>query len=222
MAESLDGELVATYAVGITGIERTKAEMLRLDQAIALLRKTEYSPGVSVSEARFGTNRSAKMLNGKDDIFVASIVQLEGRIQTRVSDAMAHAMAVGKRVQAATLRAAETETGLKGGSRNGPGRDKTGEMIKELATNVETQKVAAVTTIVGWHGWGRDRADYFLYQEKGTKGRKSGQQPGSLNRKVKARRKGAAAGRGVPAANSLGAAIIITREELKRGLAGLK
>lgn len=220
-SEALNEEMVATYAVQITGIERTKAEMARLDNEIKLLRKTNYggSGGATVSEARFGTSASAKVLKGKDDIFVGSIDALEGRVQAGASSAMARGMALGKTIQAATLRAAVTPTGERRGGT--PGREDSGALIGALATNVETQKVTAVTTIVGWHGWGRARTKYFEYQEKGTKGRKSGQQSAALNRKVRARRAGVV-GRGVPAANSLGASIIVVREFLRRELGGLK
>ena len=224
MAERLDEEMVATYAVSITGIKRTKAEMKKLDDAIRSLRKAEYSPGVTVSNARFGTSAADRVLRGRDDIFAAQIDQIEGRVQGAVQDAMSTGVAQGKRVQAATLRAAETKTGRSGRpkGRKGPGREVTGHLINDLATNVETQKVTAVTNIVGWHGWRRHRPDYYEYQERGTKGRRSAQLSGSLKRKVKKRRDNAARGLGVPAANSLGAAIIVVREHLKRELGKLK
>jgi len=224
MPEFLDDEMVASYGVEIRGIDRTKREMAALDREIKLLRGTKYNAtskgkAISVAETSFGTSRSSKL--GKDDIFVAKIDLLEGRIQTVTQEALSSGMALGKRAQKATLEAAVTETGLQRPGR-GPGRNKTGGLISRLATNVETQKSAKSTFMVGWHGWpkiGRERYDPF--QELGTKGRKSGQQTGSVRRKVKARRKGAK-GRGVPAANSLGAAIILVREHLKRELKGLK
>ena len=221
-AENLEKEMVVTYAVAITNIERTKGEAALLDGAISTLRNTQYSIGSGVAEARFGTSR--KMMKGKDDIFVAKIEDMEGRVQTAVGKALASGMALGKKAQAATLRAAITDTGLSGKpiGRKGSGREVSGELIRGISTNVETEKVASVTTMVAWHGWQRDRPDYFKYQEEGTKGRKSGQQPGSVNRKVKKRRKKAAPGRGIKAANSLGAAIIIVREHLKRELGGIK
>jgi hypothetical protein len=228
MVERLDEEMVATYAVGITGIQRSKSEMAKLDNAIRSLRQANYSPSSPVSLARFGTSKgdrlAGKRPGGKEDIFVGSIDQLEGRIQTAVSTAMASGMAQGKRVQAATLRAATTKTGRSGkpAGRKGPGREVTGEMIGAIATNVETQKVAAVTSIVGWHGWARHRPTYYEYQEGGTKGRKSGQLGSALKRKVKTRDPESAPGLGVPAANSLGAAIIVVREHLKRELGKLK
>jgi len=224
MAEQLDEEMVATYGVTITGVERTRAEMAKLDGAIRSLRKAEYSPGATVSQARFGTSRSDRLLGGREDIFVAKVDMLEGRVQTGVQEAMATGVAQGKKVQAAALRAAETRTGRSGKpkGRKGPGREVTGKLIGDIATNVETQKVTAVTTVVGWHGWRRYRPDYYEYQERGTRGRASGQLSGSLKRRVKRRRAGAARGAGVPAANSLGAAIIVVREQLKRELGRLK
>lgn len=223
MAEkSLQEEMVATYAVSVTGIQRTRSELAKLDAAIRSLRAARYNgPGSSVSSARFGTSRSDKLLNGKKDIFAAKIDMLEGRIQTVTTGVMDKAMKRGKEVQTGTLRAAETKTGRKRAG-NGPGRDKTGEMIAAIATNVETQKTVAVTQIVGWHGWKRHRKEYMEYQEQGTKGRKSGQQIATLRRLVKKRREDAAGGLGVPAANSLGASVLIVREELKRGLGALK
>jgi hypothetical protein len=176
----------------------------------------------TVSEARFGSSK--KLLRGEKDIFVASIDNLEGRVQTAAASAMASGMAKGKEVQAATLRAAETAKGLSGRpkGRKGPGREVTGTMISEIVTNVETQKVTSVTNIVGFHGWARHREDYIKFQEIGTKGRKSGQLYDAHKRKVAKRRLGAKGGRGVPAANSLGAAIIVVREYLKAELGKLK
>lgn len=219
MAENLEEEMVATYGVSIIGVQRTKAQLARLSKEIALLRSTNYSPTATVSEARFGTSRADKMLGGKNDIFAAKVDMLEGNVQTVASRAMASAMAKGKQVQTATLRAATTEKGASGkpNGRKSAGREVTGTMIRAIATNVETQRTAAVTSIVGWHGWRRHRTEYMEYQEQGTKGRKSGQKSGSVNRKVKKKRDGVA-GRGVPAANSLGASIVIVREYLKREL----
>lgn len=219
---SLDDELVALYGVSITGVKRTRDEMAKLDNAIKLLRSTKYMETSTASEARFGS--TSKLLRGKEDIFVASVDDLEGRVQTVAASAMAAGVARGKEIQAATLRAAETKKGLSGRpkGRKGTGREVTGSMISEISTNVETQKTTAVTNIVGWHGWRRYRKDYVGFQEKGTKGRASGEQFGSLKRKVKKRRDGSAPGRGVPAANSLGAAIIVVREYLKAELGRLK
>lgn len=217
----LKEEMVATYGVEITGVERTKREMARVTAAITSLRQAEYMPGATVLDSRFG---SAKNFGGKDDIFVAKVDILEGRIQGAVSDAMASAMAEGRRQQTAALRAAETAHGRKRKGK-GPGRDKTGEMIHAIATNVETQKSAGKTSILGWHGWRKGgRKAYYGFQEQGTAGRASGQQKKSLKRAVKARRADTnpAVGRGIPAANSLGYAIIPVREYLRRKLQALR
>lgn len=230
MAKSLNEEMVASYGVSIIGIRRTKAELARLDGAIRSLRSANYSSGagvggpITVSQARFGTSRGDKLLKGSKDIFSAQVDMLEGRIQTAAVAAVGKAVTKGKVVQAQALRAAETAKGRSGQpeGRKGTGRNVTGTMIKAISTNVEVSKTTATTTILGWHGWQRDRADYFEYQEQGTKGRPSGQAPDSYNRLVKRRRKRAVAGRGVPAANSLGAAIIIVREYLKTELARMK
>lgn len=230
-AESLsgsDGEMVATYAVSITGIQRTKAELAKVSLAISSLRQARYSPGtnITVSQARFGASRGDRMVGKNsrgtgEDIFASPIIELEGRIQTVVSSAMAHSMSEGKKMQAAVLRAAVTDTGKAGGARNGPGRDKTGKMIGAIRTNVETQKAGDATKIVGWHGWAKDRDDYFKYQEQGSKGRASGQSPIGVQRKVK-KRTAKAKGLGVPAANSLGVSIVVARENLKNKLRDLK
>lgn len=231
MAERLEDEMVASYAVAITGVERTKAELAKLTSAIELLRKTEYMPGMSVSEARFGTSSSSKIVGGRSDIFAARVDQLEGRVQTRVSKAMASAVAKGKAVQAIALRAATTPTGESGRpkGRKGAGREVTGTLIKAIATNVETQKTKAVTTIVGWHGWPKsDRPDYFGYQEQGTDGRKRGdaalereRMAGSTKRTVKPRRKASKGGIGIEGANSLGTSLPTVREYLKKELGDL-
>ncbi len=231
MAEKLEEEMVASYAISIEGVERTKSELAKLTDAISLLRKTEYSEGITASEARFGTSRASKIGKGRTDIFSASVDHLEGRVQTKASKVMAHAMSKGKQAQTLALRAAETETGKSGKpkGRKGPGREVHGELIGAVATNVETQKTKAVTLIVGWHGWPRnDRERYFEYQEQGTKGRKPSaadieraRVARSVKRSLKPRRKSAVSGRGVPAANSLGAALPVAREELKKGLKDL-
>lgn len=224
MAEQLDEEMVATYGVTITGIERTKAEMKRLTGAIEALRKAEYSEGVTLTTARFSPRRSDRILGAKGDVFVAAVELLEGRVQDVAGKSMARGMALGRKAQAAALRAAETDTGKSGKpkGRKGPGREVTSALINGIVTNVETQKNGPITQILGWHGWKRERPDYFKYQELGTKGRASGQQPEALKRKVAKRRSDAAKGRGVPAANSLGASIILVREQLKRDLGALK
>ena len=113
---------------------------------------------------------------------------------------------------------------------NGPGRDDTGGMIKAIARNVETYKTASVTMITGWHGW-KAAGKYYEYQEQGTRGRGGGtlaSQRGSGQLARKANKKASrvagqknVTGMGVPAANSLGTAIIPVREFLKRELKGL-
>lgn len=230
MAESLDEEMVATYAVEITGVKRTKSQMQSLDDAIRTLRETQYMPAtaaserVTVSQARFGTSRGDKILRGKEDIFVAKVDALEGNVQTVAEKALAAGMAKGRKIQTAALLAAVTKQGLSGkpAKRQSAGRKVTGHMINSIATNVEVQKTKTVTTMLGWHGWARGREKYIGYQENGTKGRKSGQQPDALSRKVKKRRPDAASGRGIQAANSLGAAIIVVREQVKRELGKIK
>ena len=229
MAENLNEEIVASYSVTILGVKRTKAQLAELDRAVTSLRAARYSPGTTVTAARFGTSRSDKLLNGQKDIFASVMDTLEGNVQGGVEQAMAKAMAQGKRAQAATLRAATTKTGNSGAShsdkgRNGPGRDDTGDMIKRIGTNVETERYPNLTNVTGWHGWGRNPGDpgKIEAQENGTKGRKSGQQPAGINRRVKKRRIDAPPGLGVPAANSIGAAIPIVREQLKRDLGALK
>ena len=233
--ERLDDEMIASYAVAIVGVKRAKAEMALVDAAITSLRAARYmpsAPSVTVTEARFGTstpglpgrNKPVGLLQGQKNVFAAQVDLLEGRVLGATRDAMAAGMAEGRRVQTAALKAAETKTGLSGKpkKRRGPGRDVTGKLIGAIGTNVETERLSTMTNIIGWHGWGREIPVYFKAQELGSKGRKSGQQKGSVNRKVKTRKKGAAAGAGVPAANSLGAAIVIVREELKRTLGKLR
>jgi hypothetical protein len=240
-AESLsgsDGEMVVSYGVTIVGIQRTKADLAKVSMAINSLRKTEYVKGATVMGARFGTDRSdviagrnrsntgRDIYNGNDPLS-GEIDVLEGNIQSAAEKAMAKAMALGKRTQAQTLRAATTPTGESGkshtkGGRKGPGREDTGAMINALATNVETQKAgASLTKILGWHGWPKERPEYLTYQEQGTKGRKSAQVKASVNRKVQKRAKGTR-GTGIQAVNSLGAAIVSVRENLKTELGKMK
>ena len=114
MAESLDEEMVATYGVTITGVERTKSELARLSEAIQTLRRTQYQENATVTQARFGTSRSDRLLGGRKDIFAASVDQLEGRVQSGVQKALASGMAYGRKAQIAALRAAETKTGKSG------------------------------------------------------------------------------------------------------------
>jgi len=227
MADTLNEEMVASYNVNITGIDRTRAELARLDATIARLRKANYSP--TVPTVTIGAN-----LGGRD-IFVSKMDDLEGRVQASTQRAMASAMALGKRVQAQALRDATTKTGLSGQpkGRKGPGREVTGSMIAGIATNVETYKDGSATQITGWHGWPTEGRNYFEYQERGTKGRGGASKAesaasGSLYRSPNKRSRKAAGQRtalnhpGVPAANSLGKSIVVVREHLKKELAGLK
>lgn len=225
--EYLDEEMVASYAVEITGIERTKAELAKLDHAIKLLRQAEYGP-TSVTVAGYGGGRSSKL---QRDIFKAKVDQFEGRVQTAATSAMSKAMQSGQRLQAQTLDAAETAYGrarMKRGKGNSAGRNDDGKLIKALRNNVETFKEAARSTIVGWHGWPKaDRASYISFQERGTRGRASDQKSGSVTRRrasggeiVPGKKR--AKGLGVPAVNSLGFSIIKVREELKRELGKIK
>ena len=231
MAEFLAEEMVASYAIEIIGIERTKSEMKRLDEAIVSLRLTDYNQGApgggTVTNAAYRNSRASRLSKG--DIFSARIDQLEGRVQSAASKAMAAAMTKGREIQQEVLKAATTETGLSGashskGGRKGPGRNDSGETIAAIKNNVETSKTATTTNIIGWHGWpSSERASKAGYQEIGTRGRASAQVEGAtVNRKVKkpARTPGKkkAAGRGVPAANSLGASILVVREKLKAEL----
>lgn len=233
MASSLNEEMVASYSVGITGVDRTQREMAALDAKIAELRSTSYSSGVSLTVAANLESQAVGLKASERDIFQTKFRDFAGRVQTGAGKAMASGMALGKRVQQATLEAATTTTGLNRGRGNGPGRNDTGTMIKRVATNVETYKGVGDTQITGWHGWQRDARGYFEFQENGTRGRgvasltvASGGNVIHRNpNKPRAyapgeRRKKAASG--VPAANSLGAAIPVVREHLKRELAGLK
>lgn len=201
----ISAEMAAAYTVSIEGIERSKAEMSKVKDAITSLRKAEYMPGVNVIT-------SASL--GVSDILVTKIDALEGRVIGATSKAMATAMANGRRIQAEALRAAETKTGLSGkpAGRKSAGREVTGGLINAIKTNVETLRLRNLTQITGWHGWavkdsdGEGRKRYYKVQEKGNKG------PGKPNKKTgKARSP-------IKAANSLGVAIPAVREELKREL----
>lgn len=209
-----DGDLVADYEITITGIERTRYEMTLLTNAIKSLRATKYSSDSTVI-------RSANL--GSTDIFTSAVADLEGRVQTKASQAMLHGMNLGKQLQIGALRSAETKKGRSGHpkGRNGAGRDVTGRMIKEIIRNVEVSKTRSQTLIVGYHGWKQDRESYISYQEQGTHGRGGDREANSgVNRRKNTRKKYApgqrrATGRGVPAANSLGQAIVPVREFLK-------
>lgn len=234
-----DGQMVVSYAVAVIGIQRSKREIAAVTDAINSVRQAVYSPGkdgqpgITMTQARFGSKSERFAGNSRTttgrDIFSEKMVLLEGNIQSGVSKALAKNMAFGKKVQAATLRAAKTRTGSAGGTHTkgaragGSGRDDTGKLINALKTNVEDQRTAAVTKYVAWHGWDKDREDYFKYQEQGSKGRPSAQpkktknQLGSVKRRVRGLDPKNTSG--VPAANSLGAAIINVRESLKADLA---
>ena len=220
-----DGDLVASYAITVEGVQRTKKALADLDYQIELLRKTQYQSGSSVT-ARANTA-------GQKDVFTSKFAAVEGRVQTAVRDTMSKSMAQGKRLQATALRASVTPTGLSGashvGGRKGPGREDSGHMINSLATNVETLRGADFTSYVGWHGWPANREDYIGYQEGGTKGRggsskASAKSTGELYRAPNAKRKRVAGtsrttlGKGVPAVNSLGMTIPVVREHLKAEL----
>jgi hypothetical protein len=209
-AGDLSTELVASYNVEITGIDRTRKEMAQLDGLIRQLRSGSYGP-ISVTVA--------SQLGG-GDVFVSKFDELTGRVQTKATRAMIEAMDFGKATQQAALRAATTPTGLSGkshvGGRRGPGRDDSGAMIDAIQRNVETFKTASTTLITGWHGWGASRDGRFEYQEKGTNGRREiGSKSAKAKRAKASKQKGHP---GVPAANSLGQAIIPTRETLRRKL----
>lgn len=225
--EYLDEEMVASYAVEITGIERTKAELAKLDYAIQSLRQAQYGP-TGVTVAGYAGGRSGRL---QTDIFKAKVDQFEGRVQTAATSAMSRAMQTGQKLQAQALDAAETAYGkarMKRGKGNSAGRNDSGDLIKALRNNVETLKEAARSTIVGWHGWPKaDRFNYASFQERGTRGRKSDQRRGSVTRKqasgsARAAGQKKAKGLGVPAVNSLGFSIIKVREELKRELGKIK
>jgi len=208
----------ASYSVEITGIERTRAEIAKLDSVIRELRKGTYSPSTSVTVA--------SSLGGKD-LLVHKIDALEGRVQTAVQKTMLHGVDEGKRIQVETLRGATTRTGLSGqshvGGRNGAGRDDSGALIKAISRNVEVFKSRSVTVVTGFHGWGTEARGsggdvrYAKFQEKGTLNHRSSAQ----KRRAKSKLRKVASG-GVPAANSLGTAIIPVREYLKRELGKLK
>lgn len=193
--DTIRREMAASYSVAVTGIERTKREVARLDGAIKSLRLATYATTSS------GTPTSmtvASQLGGKD-ILVTKIDDLEGRVQSKAEKIMASEMAHGRRLQAQALNEAETPYGKKRfarGQGKSAGRNDTGHMINSIKTNVETIKTADTTIITGWHGWSADDRDrYFELQEKG--------------------------GRMAPA-NSLGIAIFTVREQLKRDLGELR
>lgn len=222
--KTLNEELAASYVVTVVGIDRTRAELSRLDGEIKALRRTTFS---SSGSATVASNLSS------GDIFTTRFSEFESRVDTGVSGAMNSGMALGRRIQGTVLKQAVTETGLTRPGK-GPGRNKTGKLIRAIKSNVESHKTANASVFVGWHGWRKDaRLGYEEYQERGTKGR--GQTSRTLasasgsvtRRKNKPYRyeyagKRRAKGPGVPAANSLGASIIQVREHIKRQLKDLK
>src|SRR5690606_4563202 len=124
-------------------------------------------------------------------------------------------------------RAAVTAKGLSGepAGRKSAGREVTGEMIRAIATNVETYKDGGSTQGTGWHGWPTEGRNHFEYQERGTRGRggptkDESAAAGTLYRKPNRPSRKAAGVRsagshpGVPAANSLGTSIVVVREHL--------
>ena len=213
----LDDEMVASYEVDIQGTSKTRSEMAKLDEAIRLLRAAQYSTTTNVTGS---TNFAGS------DVFVSYFDGLEGKIKTVASKAILAGVDHGKAIQIATLRAAATDNGRAGrshdpkkGRTGGSGREDTGELIKQIKRNVEVPKGTGDVTITGWHGWSEGRKDYFKYQESGSFGRGGGTTSG-----VRRKRRGKKSGtnRGVPAANSLGAAIVPVREYIIRELGYLK
>lgn len=207
--ESLHKEMTAVYSVNITGIQRTRSEMAKLDSVIRSLRSTQYGSAPVTTSAQ-----------ASGDFAVALIDELEGRVQTKVQHDVLDSMRFGADLQAAALQAAITTTGTNRGHGNGPGRDDTGHMIEELTFNVEVLKTADETRVTGFHGWKEGHEKYIDYQEQGTKGKGglakfTARTFGSVYRKSDRGRSPNPHGGGVPAANSLGAAIVPVREALK-------
>lgn len=209
MAETIGQEMFATYQVRITGVQRTQKQIDALDGLIKQIRGTSYGEGFSATAA---ANLSSK------DVFRTKFDEVIGHVQEKAIAVMREGMQYGKDIQTEGLRDAITKTGARrsaAGVGNGPGRDKTGEMISEIAANVEVSKNPTSTNITGSHGWGLPdtsergtpiRQKYLAVQEKGNRSGGTRRQP---NRKP------------IQAANSLGTAIPIVREELKRNLKGL-
>lgn len=230
MADSLGEELTATYEVTITGFERTRSEMAKLDGVIAQLRAGNFRGAGNAGTATINGRRG-----GDNGIFAASVDQLEGRVQTAAARAMVRGMDLGREIQKRTLENATTPTGESGkshgGGRKGAGRNDSGAMIARLKRNVESARTPGITILTGYHGWA-DGGTYDDYQENGTKGRGGGKaaeqrKAGKVYRapnKARGRVAGQkrSSGRGVPAANSLGAAIVPVREFLKSELGKMK
>lgn len=230
MADSLGEELTATYQVTITGFQRTKSEMAKLDSVVASLRAGNFRGRGNAGTATINSRRG-----GNNGIFEAKVDELEGRVQTATGKAMIRAMDFGKEVQAKALEAATTPTGESGkshgGGRGGPGRNDSGAMIKRLKRNAEVARTPGITIVTGYHGWS-DGGTYDDYQEHGTKGRGGGKAaeqraagkvyraPNKARGRVAGQKR--SSGAGIPAANSLGTAIVPVREFLKAELNGLK
>jgi len=208
-------EMAASYAVEITGIERAKNEAGKLARAVQSIRLTQYSQGgPSVTTISHG--------GGDATIFTTKIDKLEGRVQVKAVKAVDAGVKAGRDAQEKQLNAAVTAYGIKrmagkaGSANNGggsAGRNKTGNMIRALKTNVEVVKTKHLTRVTGWHGWQEEQDDYFVYQEKGTRGQDAG--TSTADRRALT---GKGGNRGIEAANSLGAGILIAREEIKGGL----
>lgn len=192
-------EMAASYAVTISGVERTRSELAKLDTAIRELRRGTYSPITSATVA--------SSLGGKD-LLVTKFYVFGARIQTHVKQVVLDGMDMGKALQIEGLRAATTPSGLAGrshsksGRKGGAGRDDTGTLIKNISRNVEYLRQGPdTTTVVGFHGWGTEGRgkdgviSYAKYQEKGSPT--------------------------IQGANSLGLAIPPVREFLKRELGNL-
>jgi hypothetical protein len=232
-ASKLDEEMVASYAVTIEGVERTRKEMEMLDKEIRLLRSTNYSGSQKSVTIAASAERTSTRSKADRDIFTTKFAAVEGRVQTQVREAVASSMALGKKTQAAALDAAETKTGVErvrrgGGGTSGRHTGKPNGMIQKLATNVESFRGPGFTSISGWHGWSRDARSHFEFQEKGTKGKGGSASANSgvsrnpnRGRKRYAGQRGSN-GSGVPAANSLGLAIPVVREHLKRELGAIR
>lgn len=212
----LDEELTVVYQVAITGVKRTSDAIARLDKVIRSIRTTQYgSAPVSSSGAAGGA-----------DVMLAMVEHIEGSVQEKAIKAMRSSMDFGKDLQAAALQHATTPTGYARKHGNGPGRDDTGAMIEALIANVEIQKYEAVTFITGYHGWAENaRGTVIDFQERGTRergglGKATSRTVGSIYRKPNVSKNPSRSG--IPAANSLGTAIIPVREALKALIARIK
>lgn len=143
MAIRLKDEMVASYSVEVVGIERTKKQLAQLNKAITHLRQARYNVEgkIDVTHIALG-GKSGSLASQREDVFSEKMGQFEGRVQGALEDAMAKAMAQGRRVQIAMLRNAETATGKSGKShvrgRKGPGREDSGTLIRSVKTQVET------------------------------------------------------------------------------------